>query len=994
MLVSLVVRGVSSQNTASPFVRFKPVVESLEARELLSAPPTTFSQRGTGGGGALYSPSINPANNNEIYIASDMSNLFRTTNGGSFWNTVSASQIQGNHYAKVQFTNDPLIRYALDYANVNGLDLKRPSKSTDGGTTWIPLAGDPTGSDAFYVFANPNNANQVIVTDYTRFYFSNNGGTSFTQKYSTSDTNTGLHLGGVFWEGNNIYVGTNKGLLVSSDGGSSFNISSVSGIPVGQSFLSLAGAKQGTVTRLFAVVGTAANIYAGITGADYGIYTGVYTLDVGQGNWLAKTSGINSGSFLFFVDMAQDNINLAYLGGTNNGAPMVFKTTNGGTSWSSVFITANNQNIQTGWQGQGGDRGWGYGEYALGFTVARNDPNKVMFTDLGGAHQSTDGGSTWKALYVSPSYLNPANAPTPQGKPYRSSGLDNTTGWQVYWSDLFNMFSANSDIRGMRSVNGGQEWSFNYTGHTDNSMYRMVKNNSNSTIYAATSTIHDMYQTTRLRDNPLNSGTGKVLFSTNQGATWQTMHSFSSGAEAGGVVWVATDPTNNNRLYASVVHSTNGGIYVTNNAQLGAASTWTKLANPPRTEGHPFNIVVLNDGTIVVSYSARINSSGSFTASSGIFVSTNGGSSWVDRSDSNMVYYTKDIVVDPHDATQNTWYACVWSGWGGPPNGKGGLYRTTNRGQSWTKINSLDRVSSITISPTEPNDAYLTTETQGLWKTQNLNAATPLFSKVTNFPFRQPERVFFNPFAPTELWVTTFGGGLWTGTIDDTPPIFRLSSVNYDVNESAGSVLITVQRIGNTFGLDTVDYTTMDVGDPGTAVSGQDYIATSGTLVFNPNDTQKTFSVTIINDSIVEGTEYFLVILTGSSQGSTFKFPKKAAVNILDDDGAAVPPWNGDGGSGRLPPWFFMSQDGSSSQHPEPASITSSDHSGNRGPTQSITWKHFATSSFDAQHNKFTKDRYVTDRHFTRLHQMTSAIWEHPLVDRWFKSLWVDIEAG
>jgi hypothetical protein len=34
-----------------------------------------------------------------------------------------------------------------------------------------------------------------------------------------------------------------------------------------------------------------------------------------------------------------------------------------------------------------------------------------------------------------------------------------------------------------------------------------------------------------------------------------------------------------------------------------------------------------------------------------------------------MRYWTKDVVIDPHDATQNTWYAGVWSGWGGPPNG-------------------------------------------------------------------------------------------------------------------------------------------------------------------------------------------------------------------------------------------------------------------------------------------------------------------------------------
>src|SRR5688572_7669477 len=83
-------------------------------------------------------------------------------------------------------------------------------------------------------------------------------------------------------------------------------------------------------------------------------------------------------------------------------------------------------------------------------------------------------------------------------------------------------------------------------------------------------------------------------------------------------------------------------------------------------------------------YSARrAGSPLAFTASSGVFVSTNGGQSWQDRSHNGMRYWTKDVVIDPHDPNQNTWYAAVFSGWGGAPNGLGGLYRTTNRGVNW-----------------------------------------------------------------------------------------------------------------------------------------------------------------------------------------------------------------------------------------------------------------------------------------------------------------------
>src|SRR5205085_3796107 len=144
------------------------------------------------------------------------------------------------------------------------------------------------------------------------------------------------------------------------------------------------------------------------------------------------------------------------------------------------------------------------------------------------------------------------------------------------------------------------------------------------------------------------------------------------------------------------------------------------------------------DGTLVATYSAKTDSSGAFTATSGVFVSTDGGSTWIDRSSPNMKYWTKDVIVDPNDASQNTWYVSVFSGWGGAPNGLGGLYKTTNRGTSWTKLTGtqFDRVTSITFNPQNASQAYLTTETQGLWISNNMNAATPAWQLVNSYNFR------------------------------------------------------------------------------------------------------------------------------------------------------------------------------------------------------------------------------------------------------------------
>lgn len=46
---------------------------------VLFAQPLSFTSKGIGGGDALFSLSINPANNNEYYVSCDMSELFHTT---------------------------------------------------------------------------------------------------------------------------------------------------------------------------------------------------------------------------------------------------------------------------------------------------------------------------------------------------------------------------------------------------------------------------------------------------------------------------------------------------------------------------------------------------------------------------------------------------------------------------------------------------------------------------------------------------------------------------------------------------------------------------------------------------------------------------------------------------------------------------------------------------------------------------------------------------
>lgn len=731
---------------------------SIQAEAVRGDPPIAWRSVGPGGGGALFAPSWSPHDPNEIYLACDMSEQFRSTNGGVTWKMTPFTRIQaGRDAPKVQFTSDPLVRYSIDFTN----EVLTPARTTDGGLTWTPLPGDPTGAGAWNIVADPANTNRVYVTDYSRLYVSTNGGASFALKYTGADSGAGLRIAGTFFDANTTYFGTNDGVLVSTNGGTSFSLAAVGGIPSTQRIVGFAGGKSGGVTRFLCTTLGSGDVYVGVQGDDHWNYAGVYSLDWGAANWVSRGAGIPAGHHPFFAGMARNEINTMYVaGGSTAGVPIVDKSTNGGATWQSTLLTAGNANVATGWQGAGGDRDWTYGELCFGFDVHPTDANRMAFTDYGYVHLSTNGGTSWRQGYVDPATQNPAGANTPKGRSYRGVGLENTTCWSLAWASTNNMWASFSDIRGVRSGNGGDTWNFYYTGHSANSSYRVVVHPVTGVMYMATSSVHDMYQSTRLTDSTIDGGTGNVLFSTNGGAAWQTMGSLGKP-----VVWVSLDPTNANRIYAAMTNSSTGGIYVCNNIAAGTGATWTKLASPPRTQGHAFNIVVLNDGSLVCTYSGRrAGSPQNFTDSSGVYHSTDGGLTWADRSHANMHWWTKDVVIDPTDAGQNRWYVGVFSGWGGAANDRGGLYRTTNRGLNWTQVSDRTRVTSCTIDPANADELYMTTEMEGLWYTSNATAGAPAFSLVDNFPFRQPERVFFNPHKPGEIWVTSFGHGMNVST--------------------------------------------------------------------------------------------------------------------------------------------------------------------------------------------------------------------------------------
>ena len=112
----------------------------------------------------------------------------------------------------------------------------------------------------------------------------------------------------------------------------------------------------------------------------------------------------------------------------------------------------------------------------------------------------------------------------------------------------------------------------------------------------------------------------------------------------------------------------------------------------------------------------------------------------------------------------------------------------------------------------------------------------------------------------------------------------QFSSATYTTSEAAGSAIITVARTGDISAPAAINYATSD----GTASELSDYTTALGTLQFAAGETEKRFTVFIIDDARAEGSETVTLTLSapsGASLGSQFS----ATLTINDNDSSTSP---------------------------------------------------------------------------------------------------------
>jgi len=480
----------------------------------------TASNTGLPGGINIRKIIVNPSNTANLLIATS-SGIYRSTNSGASW-TLSAS---GSYYDMEFQPGNTLVVYAC------GQSFYR---STNGGTSFTQITNGITVTDVMRLAVSPADPNLVCVVQcagsvFGKFYKSTNGGTSFTTTitgnsgngtnffgYSPNGTdNSGqggyniditisptnaneIHIAGIItwkstdgglnftatteWDypnstgythcdvhaleyfGNNLYVGSDGGLSISTDNGNNFSqISNGMGIRM---YYRLGCAKTNATT----------------------IATGAQD----NGGSIRKTTGWIDWIGADGMEAAVDPTNAQIIyGSSQNGS--FYKTTNGGTSFSSLNTPSSN------------------GVWTTPFVIDPN-VNTTLYVGYDELYKSTNSGSTWTAISsIGIGDLNYIEvAPSNSNYIYISSGTDiyRTTNGGTNWTNItaglggatINRIAVHNSspdkvaitVSGSKiytSTNGGVNWT-NITGNFPAVTARCLvyQNDASEGIYVGTNT--------------------------------------------------------------------------------------------------------------------------------------------------------------------------------------------------------------------------------------------------------------------------------------------------------------------------------------------------------------------------------------------------------------------------------------------------------------------------------------------------------------------------
>jgi photosystem II stability/assembly factor-like uncharacterized protein len=317
------------------------------------------------------------------------------------------------------------------------------------------------------------------------------------------------------------------------------------------------------------------------------------------------------------------------------------------------------------------------------------------------------------------------------------------------------MFISYTDIGLFASDNGGESW-YSATregvpGPWVNTTYWMEFDpTTRGRMWAVMSNTHDLPRPKMWRNRNPETYQGGVARSDDGGRTWRTQ---TNGMPPTAPTHILRSP--DGALYAAAF-----GRGVFQSSDLG--EHWT--ARNTGIEGEqPFAWRLARDakGVLYLVVARRSDDGSSGNAGDGaLYRSTDGAQHWTRVALPPGVNGPNGLAIDPKDPARL--YLAAWGRSTREGAAGGGIYLSTNSGTSWRPVLTEDQhVYDVTIDPADPRVLYASGFEQAAWRSSDRGLT---WARIPGFDFKWGHRVVIDPKDRTHLYITTFGGSVWTTT--------------------------------------------------------------------------------------------------------------------------------------------------------------------------------------------------------------------------------------
>jgi photosystem II stability/assembly factor-like uncharacterized protein len=712
--------------------------------------PGNFLVLGPGGGGAMFNPTISPHDANTVLVSCDMTGSYITHDGGQSWRMFN---LRGT--AKF-FAFDPKDPNTL-YAGTIGL-----WRSQNTGRTWQLLYPRPSSVKGIQM--NSDHAEEIIIAEPDPL------GPITALAIDPDDSRT-------------LYVAASKGLFVSRDSGETWSRRASLAEPglhiwvdphseragrtliIGCQHSIRVKTTSGMQTRSAPQSAAFTDLSAGFrdgTAILYGTTTDGGFVSSDEGATWHKCNLPGTSAQVRAIATSLHHPGTAYLsynrlqlnGGTWEG---VAKTINSGRTWTLTWKDGreSGSNVHDAWVSERFGPGWG--ENPLMLRVADDDPNLCYGTDLGRTMKTADGGKTWTAVYS-------RRIP---GQAWTSTGLDVTTNYGIHFDpfDLRRQFITYTDIGLFRSEDSGRSWLSSTTGVPAawvNTTYWMVFDpDVRGRVWSVNSGTHDLPRPKMWRTaSALNSYKGGVCRSEDGGKTWVKSN---SGMDETAATHILLDPRSPVQARTLYVAAFGHGVYKSSDS----GKTW-KLKNTGITQKQPFawRLAQASDGTLYLLL-ARRSDNGSIgnDGDGAIYKSTDGAEHWRALAMPAGVNAPNGLAVDPKSPARL--YLAAWARATGLHGEGGGIYLSDNSGRTWRQVLDRDQhVYDVSVDPRDPKSLFAAGFESSAWRSSDRGEH---WTRVAGFNFKWGHRVIPDPLKRDSVYVTTFGGSVWRGSVEGRP---------------------------------------------------------------------------------------------------------------------------------------------------------------------------------------------------------------------------------